>query len=448
MNKRELVRGLGFSATTALVVGGIIGTGVFLKTARMAQAVGTPWLILLAWVAAGLLSLAGALSYAELGAMLPAAGGEYVYLRAAYGDLPAFLFGWMRLVIGSAGSIASFGAAFATFLSTLIVINPAGQKLAGMAVILFFSAINCLRVTIGGRVQVILTVAKVLGIAIIAGGVFFFSPSATWQHLRAPAGAPLWPGFAAFGAAMLAALWAFDGWNDMPMAAGEVRDPGRNIPRALVLGMAIVLLVYGLVNLAYFYALPIGDIAAANSTLHGAALPVASKAAQTFLPRYGAQLVAVAALLSTIGVLNGAILTCARIPYAMARDGLFFARFAQLGQRSAVPVAAIVLQGLWSCLLVASATFDQLTDGVVFAGMIFYALTTSAVVVLRKKQPQTPRPYKTLGYPVVPMLFVAVALWLLVNTLRTNPLESAVGLGLIALGLPVYFWLRRTAARP
>ncbi len=296
--------------------------------------------------------------------------------------------------------------------------------------------------------QVILTVAKVLGIAVIAGGVFFFSPSASWQHLRAPAGAPLWPGFAAFGAAMLAALWAFDGWNDMPMAAGEVRDPGRNVPRALVLGMAIVLLVYGLVNLAYFYALPIGEIAGSNSTLHGAALPVAAKAAQTFLPRYGAQLVAVAALLSTIGVLNGAILTCARIPFAMARDGLFFARFAQLGRRSAVPVAAIVLQGLWACLLVASATFDQLTDGVVFAGMIFYALTTSAVVVLRKKQPQTPRPYKTLGYPVVPLLFVAVALWLLVNTLRTNPLESAVGLGLIALGLPVYFWLRRTAARP
>jgi APA family basic amino acid/polyamine antiporter len=448
MNKRELVRGLGFSATAALVVGGIIGTGVFLKTARMAQAVGTPWVVLLAWVVAGLLSLAGALSYAELGAMLPAAGGEYVYLRAAYGDLPAFLFGWMRLMIGSTGSIASFGAGFATFLSALIAMNPTGQKLAGCAVILFFSAVNCLRVTIGGRVQVILTVAKVLGIAVIAGGVFFFSPSATWQHLRAPAGAPLWPGLPAFGAAMLAALWAFDGWNDMTMAAGEVRDPGRNIPRALMLGMGIVLLVYGLVNLAYFYALPIGEIAASNSTLHGAALPVASKAAQTFLPRYGAQLVAVAALLSTIGVLNGAVLTGARIPYAMARDGLFFARFAQLGQRSAVPAAAIVLQGLWACLLVASATFDQLTDGVIFAGMIFYALTTSAVIVLRKKMPQTPRPYKTLGYPVVPILFIAVALWLLVNTLRTNPLESAVGLGLIALGLPVYFWLRRTAARP
>jgi APA family basic amino acid/polyamine antiporter len=317
-----------------------------------------------------------------------------------------------------------------------------------MAVILFFSAVNCLRVTIGGRVQVILTLAKVLAMAVIAGGVFFFSPSAGWQHLHAPAGTPLWPGFSAFGAAMLAALWAFDGWNDMPMAAGEVREPGRNIPRGLVLGMSIVLLVYGLLNLAYCYALPIAEIAGSNSTLHGAALPVASRAAQTFLPRFGAQLVAVAALLSTIGVLHGSILTSARIPYAMARDGLFFARFAQLGERSAVPAAAIVLQGLWACVLVASATFDQLTDGVIFAGMIFYALTTTAVIVLRRKQPQTPRPYRTLGYPAVPVLFVAVALWLLINTLRTNPVESAVGLGLIALGLPLYFWLRRRAVQP
>jgi APA family basic amino acid/polyamine antiporter len=180
--------------------------------------------------------------------------------------------------------------------------------------------------------------------------------------------------------------------------------------------------------------------------LHGTALPVASKAAQTFLPRFGAQLVAFAALLSTIGVLNGSILTGARIPYAMARDGLFFARFAQLGQTSAVPVPSIVLQGIWASILVLSATFDQLTDCVVFAGMIFYAATTTAVLVLRKKRPETPRPYKTLGYPVVPLLFVTVAAWLLINTLSTNPVESLAGLGLIALGLPVYFWQRRTAA--
>jgi basic amino acid/polyamine antiporter, APA family len=414
----------------------------------MAQAVGAPSLVLLAWAAAGLLSLAGALSYAELGAMLPDAGGEYVYLRAAYGDLPAFLFGWMRLTIGSTGSIASFGAAFATFLSALIPMTSAWMKAVGVGVILFFSAVNCLRVTIGGRVQFILTLAKVLAIVAIAAGVFFFAPSATWEHLRAPPGAPAWRGFPAFGAAMLAALWAYDGWNNMPMAAGEVRHPGRNIPRALIAGMALVLLVYGALNLAYCYALPIGEIASSSSTLHGAALPVASKAAQTFMPRFGAQWVAVAALLSTIGVLNGSILTGARIPYAMARDGLFFACFARLGERSAVPVAAILLQGLWAAVLVVSASFDQLTDCVIFAGMIFYAVTTSAVFVLRRKLPDAPRPYKTLGYPVVPALFVAVAIWLLINTLRTNPVESAAGLGLTGLGLPVYFWQRRKAAEP
>jgi len=447
MIRRELVRGLGLVSTTSLVVGTIIGTGVFLKTARMAQAAGTPALVLLAWVAAGLLSLAGALSYAELGAMLPAAGGEYVYLRAAYGDLPAFLFGWMRLAVGSTGSIASFGAAFATFLSALWPLDSVWtRRFVSVGVILLFTSINCLRVTIGGRVQAVLTLAKVLAIASIAIGVFFFSPSATWEHLHAPAGVPAWCGFPAFGAAMLSALWAFDGWNNMPMAAGEVRDPGRNIPLALIGGMAIVLGVYGLLNLAYCYALPIDAIAASSSTLHGTALPVASKAAQTFLPRFGAQLVAIAALLSTIGVLNGSILTGARIPYAMARDGLFFARFAQLGQRSAVPVPSIVLQGTWASVLVLSATFDQLTDCVIFAGMIFYSATTAAVLVLRKKQPDTPRPYKTLGYPAVPLLFIVVAVWLLINTLSTNPVESVAGLGLIALGLPVYYWQRRNPA--
>ncbi len=445
---RELVRGLGLVPTTSLVVGTIIGTGVFLKTARMAQATGTPSLVLLAWVAAGLLSLAGALSYAELGAMLPEAGGEYVYLRAAYGDLPAFLFGWMRLAVGSTGSIASFGAAFATFLSALMPLDSVwSRRLVGVGVILLFTAINCLRVAIGGQVQAVLTLAKVLAIASIAVGVFFFAPTATWEHLRAPAGVPAWCGFSAFGAAMLAALWAFDGWNNMPMAAGEVRDPGRNIPRALIGGMAIVLAVYGLLNLAYCYALPIDAIASSSSTLHGSALPVASKAAQTFLPRLGAQLVAVAALLSTIGALNGSILTGARIPYAMARDGLFFARFGELCERSAVPVSSIILQGLWASVLVLSATFDQLTDCVIFASMIFYAATTMAVLVLRKKRPEVARPYKTLGYPVIPLVFAVVAVWLLINTLSTNPLESVAGLGLISLGLPVYYWKRRHQAQ-
>jgi APA family basic amino acid/polyamine antiporter len=465
MKKNELVRGLNLSATTSLVVGTIIGTGVFLKSARMAQAVGTPSLVLLAWIAAGLLSLAGALSYAELGAMLPAAGGEYVYLRAAYGDLPAFLFGWMRLVVGSTGSFASIAAGFAIFLGALFPLHAVwarksfellgqkidwqlgAQQLAAVAIILVLSAINCAHVVLGGRVQSFFTFAKVLAIAAIMGGAFFFAPSATWEHLRAPAGAANWSGWTAFGAAMLAALWAYDGWNNMPMAAGEVKDPGRNVPRGLILGMVIVIAVYVLVNLAYCYALPFAEITSSSSTLHGTALPVAAKAAQAFWPRFGVSLVAMAGVLSTIGALNGSILTGARIPYAMARDGLFFARFAELHDKTSVPVSAVIFQGIWASLLVLSASFDQLTDCVVFAGMIFYASTTVAVFVLRRKMADTPRPYKTLGYPVVPLIFILVALWLLVNTLQTSTVESVAGLVLIALGLPVYFWQRRTARK-
>jgi len=459
----ELIRGLTLRDTTALVVGTIIGTGVFLKTAVMAQQVGTPAMVLLVWLVAGLLSLAGALTYAELGALLPHAGGEYVYLRAAYGNLTAFLFGWMRLLVASTGSIAAYGVGFAVFLAALVPLNAVwvestfslfGQtihwqfgikQIVAVTVILLFSAINCARVVFGGRVQSVLTLAKLLGIGAIVGGAFFFAHSASWQHLSAPANATTWPGFPAFGAAMLAALWAYDGWNNMPMAAGEVKEPGRNIPRALIGGMFIVLLVYGLTNLAYCYALPVQEIATSNSTAHRDALPVASKAAQTFLGAYGPALVSIAFLISAIGTLNGSVLTNARITYAMARDGLFIRRFGDLNPNTAVPVAAIMLQAVWASLLAVSGTFDQLTDCVVFTSWIFYAATTAAVFVLRKKMPDAPRPYRTLGYPIVPIVFVLVAAWLIVNTLQTSPVESVVGLALTALGLPVYFFQRRSA---
>ena len=459
MKRGELVRGLGLGATSALVVGTIVGTGIFLKTATMAQEVGTPGLVLAAWGAAGLLSLAGALSYAELGAMLPQAGGEYVYLREAYGNLPAFLFGWMRLAVGSSGSIASLAAGFAVFLSALIPLETVwmrrsfhffGQQidwtlgvrqLVAVGIIASFSAINCLRVSLGGRVQAILTAAKVLAIGSIVGGVFFFAPTASWEHLRTPLGAS-WKGFASFGAAMLSALWAYDGWNNMPMAAGEVANPGRNIPRALVSGMIVVLGIYGWVNLAYFYALPFEQIASSSSTLHGSALPVAGKAAETFLPGRGATALAIAVLLSIGGSLNGSILTGARVPFAMARDGLFFSRFGDLNPKASVPAAAIALQALWAAALALSATFDQLTDCVIFAEMIFYAATTAAIFVLRRKMPDAPRPYRTPGYPLTPLVFVFGAIWLVLNTVRTRPIESAVGLGLILIGLPVY-WSRK-----
>ncbi|MCI0388768.1 MAG: amino acid permease [Acidobacteria bacterium] len=458
--KNQLIRGLTFTDTTALVIGTVIGTGVFIKTAIMAQDTGTPGMVMAAWVAAGLLSLAGALTYAELGAMLPHAGGEYVYLRHAYGEAPAFMYGWMRFIVAGTGSIAILGVGFATFLSAILPMTNVwaestftllGQtikwqfgmkQVVAVAAILFFSIINCFTVAFGGRVQSLLTVLKVGGIAAVVFGVFFFSGTADWSHLATPAGSPVFSGMAVFGTAMLAALWAYDGWNNMPMAAGEVKDPGRNVPRALIIGMIVVMLIYCLANLAYFYALPIGEVLTSNSTKFRDALPVATKASQTVFGENGGKLVSIAFILSALGALNGSILTGARVPFAMARDGLFFSKVATLSQGTHVPVYAILFQAIWASVLAISGTFDQLTDYVIFAAWIFYGLVTSSVFVLRRKLPDAPRPYKTIGYPVMPLVFVLVAFWLVVNTLVNRPVESITGLILIALGLPLYLYYR------
>ncbi len=458
--KNRLIRGLTLTDTTALVIGTVIGTGVFLKAAPMSQGVGTPSLVLLAWVAAGLLSLAGALTYAELGAMLPEAGGEYVYLRQSYGEVWAFLFGWQRFIVAGSASVASLGAGVGIFLSVFLPLNAVwaerqfnflgqtinwqfgAKQLVAVGVILLLSGINCLTVAFGGKVQSLLTVLKIGGIAVIIGGVFFFSKGATWSNLATPQGTPNWTGFSLFGVAMLAALWGYDGWNNMPMAAGEVQNPGRNIPRALIFGMIIVMAVYCLLNLAYFYALPFGDIVTSNSTQYREALPVSAKAAQTFLGDYGGRLISVVFVISAIGALNGSILSNARVPYAMAEDRVFFRRMGALSKTTSVPVFAIAVQAVWSCVLALSGTFDQLTDCLLFASWIFYGLTTSAVFVLRRKFPNADRPYKTLGYPLVPLVFVLVAIWLIFNTLFAKPVESVVGLGLIVIGLPLYYYFR------
>lgn len=455
----ELVRGLTLTDTTALVVGTVIGTGVFIKSAIMAQDAGSPLLVLTAWVAAGFLSLAGALSYAELGAMLPQAGGEYVYLRRSYGELASFLFGWMRFVVAGSGSIAILGVGFATFLSAIVPTTTVWAhtsyrflgrtmewqfgttQVVAIAAILVFAIVNCLTVVVGGRVQTVLTVLKVGGIAAVVFGIMFLSNSADWTHFATPATAQS-GSVTAFGLAMLAALWAYDGWNNMPMAAGEVKDPGRNVPRALIGGMVAVMVIYCVANLAYFYALPWAEILSSNSTAHRDALPVATKAAQTAFGESGGKLMSIAFVLSALGALNGATLTGARVPYAMARDGLFPALAGALSSRTHVPVAALLIQATWACVLAASGTYDQLTDYVIFASWIFYGLVTSAVFVLRFKEPELARPYRTLGYPVVPLVFVMVALWLVINTLRNRPVESVAGLVLIALGLPVYWYFR------
>ena len=458
----QLHRGLTLAPTISLVVGAVIGTGVFLKAAIMAQTVGSPSLVLWAWAIAGLLSMAGALTYAELGAMLPHAGGEYVFLLEAYGEGPAFLFGWMRFVMGSAGSIASLAVGFATFLAAILPINHVWaeysyhafgqtlvwrfgtQQVLAVAVIVVLSALNCGRVVLGGQVQLWLTVLKVAGIAVIVGGILLFSKAGTIANLARPLGVRPWTGFAAFGTAMLAALWAYEGWNQMPMCAGEVQNPSRNVPRGLIIGTALVVVIYCVANFSYLYALPFSEVLTSNSTTYPDALPVAAKAAQIFLARYGATFVSLVFVLSTLGALNGTILSSARVPYAMARDRLFFASFGRVSGATHVPVFSIVLQGVWASLLAISGTYDQLTDCVVFASWIFYALVTTSVFALRRKMPDVERPYKTLAYPVLPLVFVLVASWLVWNTIHTRPLESTVGLGLIAAGLPLYFYFRKS----
>ncbi|MFL6227647.1 MAG: APC family permease [Pyrinomonadaceae bacterium] len=463
--KNPLRRALTLTDATSIVVGTVIGTGIFLKTAAMTQLLGNPSVVLLAWLAAGVLSLAGALTYAELGAMFPEAGGEVVYLEKAYGALPSFLYGWMQFAVAATGGIAGIATGFAIFLSALIPMGGAwiertfhlfGQEVhwrfgllqvVAVAAIVLFSAINCVGVAFGGRVQSLLTAAKVVGIAGIVGGVFLLSHGANWSHLATPAGTAPWGGMQAFGAAMLAALWAYNGWYCLPLVAGEVENPRRNVPRGLIIGMLVVLVVYLLTNLSYFYALPVSEILTSNSTAHPDALPVATKAAQTFLGPVGTAFISVAFVVSTVGALNGAILSLSRIPFAMARDGLFFKRAGEVSARGRVPVWAIIFQGAWACVLALTGTFDQLTVYAIFALWVFFGVTAASVFVLRRRMPDARRPYRVIGYPVVPAVFVVVAAWLVVNTIQTSPVESSVGLALIALGVPVYFYFKLSRRR-
>ncbi len=459
---RELIRGLNFTGATALVAGSMIGTGVFFKAAIMSQQVGSPVLVLAAWLVAGLMSLAGALTYAELGAMLPQAGGEYNYLRAAYGPMPAFLDGWTRAVVASAG-VAALGAGFATFLSAIVPMNAVWasttlhifgralawqlgvKELVAVAMILLFGVANCAGVAFGGRLQTALTGAKVLGIVVIIGGAYFFSSDGTFSNVTSfnvNASTGRFSGLTAFGAAVLSALWACDGWAFMPMVAGEIKNPARNVPRALFVGVLGVLGLYALVNLAYFYALPFDQVAASNSTLHRDALPVASRVAQTFLGSRGPALLSVLCLISVAGAMNGVILSLARMPFAMSRDGLLGRRFGEVSEKARVPVWSVLAITVWSCLLALSGTFDQLTDLTIFGQWIFYGLTGAAVFVLRRKMPDATRPYRTIFYPVTPLVFVGCAAALVFNSFSASPVESAAGILLIGLGLPVYFYYR------
>jgi basic amino acid/polyamine antiporter, APA family len=462
-------RDLTLTHATSLVVGIIIGTGIFLKSAAMAQLVGTPTLVLAAWVAAGIMAMLGALCFAELGALLPHAGGEYVYLRNAYGELPGFLFACNAFVLGGA-AVAAYGAAVAIFISD---IHPLGshewlggsvrlhgleyrfgfgpRQLIAVGVIAVFAIINCAGVQLGGRVQSLLTAGKVVAVLGVALGVFLFAGTRATGQLASAAGAPVaggGRGLAGFGAAMFSALWAYSGWQFLPMAASEVREPQRNLPRAIIGGTLLVLALYLLVNTAYLYALPFAEVASANSTAYPDAPSVAARAVQTFLGGRAAPIAALIFLLSTIGSLNGVILSAARVPYAAARDRLWFAAFGRLSSGSRVPVTSLVLLAAWGALLAASGSFDQLTNMAVMSYALFWIPVSLAVVVLRRRLALAPRPYRVPAYPLTPLLFALVMVWIVVSALLTAPKESFAALALIALGLPLYPLFRRRRLPP
>ena len=457
-------RDLTFTHAAALVVGIIIGTGIFLKTASMAQLVGTPLLVLAAWAAAGAVAMLGALCFAELGALLPHAGGEYVYLGTAYGEIPGFLFACNAFVLNGA-AVAAYGAAVAIFVSD---IHPLGEWFAGSAhflghdyhfsfgprqllavgVIAVFAAINCAGVMLGGRVQSLLTLAKIVAVAGVAAGVFLFGRTRALGNLAAPGGSSS-GGLAGFGAAIFSALWAFSGWQFLPMAAGEVRDPQRTLPRAIVGGTLLVLALYLAINTAYLYGLPFSQVSTANSTAYPQAPSIAARVVQTFLGNRGAAAAALIFLVSTIGSLNGVILSAARVPYAAARDGLFFAPFGRLHPVSRVPVTSLVLLAAWGALLAATGTFDQLTNMAVMSYALFWIPVVLAVIVLRRRLPAAPRPYRVPFYPWVPLLFAFTMAGIVVSALLTTPAESIAALVLILLGLPLYPLFRsRRRTRP
>lgn len=458
-----LDRGLKLFAAISIVVCTVIGTGIFLKARVMTCNVETPGMVLLVWAVAGIASLAGALTYAELGAMMPEAGGEYVFIREAYGPRWAFTYGWTQFSVCYSASQAAKAVAFAVFLNVILsgaiekpfftfevfghTISFGWMQVIALFIVIVVTGINCFAVSTSGGVASFLTVLKIALVVGIGFGALVFA-NGDWSHfvLKQSGGAceevsaSAIGGWGGFAAAMLGALWAYDGWTNLTILAGEVQNPERNIPRALIGGMVTIAALFILVNVSYFYVLTPTEVASVSLNSS-----VATEVVLRFLGPIATALMAAGLIISTVGSLHTGILTASRVPYAMARDGLFFRALAEVSEKTHVPVKALIVQGVWICILVLSGSFDALTDYVIFAAWIFYSLNTASVFIFRKKRPDAPRPYRTFAYPFAPLLFLATAVWLIFSTITTAPLRSMIGLGFIALGIPLYSYWRGSA---
>lgn len=475
----RLIRGLGLVAAISVIVGNVIGTGVFLKARVMTCNVGEPFWVIMAWIAAGVLSLAGALTYAELTAMKPEAGGPYVFLRDSFGRASSFLFGWMQIFIAKTGAQASVAVVFAiavndyiggglkqTLLSTSIfgyLYEVTTLQVIAVMVIVIFTTLNCLSVSMAGQIATVLTFVKIFLVLFVGLGAFLFATGGSFANFSlanvggtcesvassVTFGSPDYSFVAGFAAAMLGALWGYDGWDNLSYVAGEVKDPNRNIPLAIIGSVLVIILLYVGVHISYYFIMDPTAIASVSKD-SSVAMSVVS---QFFGGQHLASVATGAAaalftmglMLSSLGTLHTSILSGSRIPYAMAKDRMMFPAFEKLSINH-VPVNSVLFQGVWASILALSGSFDTLTDYVIFGSWIFYGLVTASIFVFRRKYPNAERPYKAWGYPVVPVLFLLVTGWLLVNTMMTSPTQSFIGIGLIVLGLPIYWYLNNSGA--
>lgn len=442
----ELSRDLGASHATAIVVGTVIGSGIFLVPAEMMQAVGSAKLVYLAWIVGGLLSLFGALTYAELGAVRPESGGEYAYLRDAYGPLWGFLYAWTFFLLAKPASIATVTAGVVrilcsfpalSFLQRPVIYFITYGHLLAIIITIFISWLNYIGIRRAGEFQRVFTILKVGMVLLIVAAAFSFT-GGTWANFGTTFSAAK-GGVAGFMAALVAALWAYDGWNDLTQVGGEVHNPQRSIPVGLIAGMVIVAALYISVNAAVQYAMPAAEIA-------GSAYP-ASQAVALALGSAGAALVSAAMALSMIVTMNGTVMSGARVPFAMARDGYFFRAMAEVHPRFHTPSTAIIIQATMAIALTLFAgTFQQLFSLAIYAEWLFYMLAASTVFVFRKRERDRPRPYSTWGYPVVPLFFILASAVLLYYTFTENLRNSVAGTLIILAGVPVFYWFRPRSA--
>jgi basic amino acid/polyamine antiporter, APA family len=498
----QFVQGMGLFSATAIVMGSMIGSGIFIVSADMSRGLGSPALLIAAWLVTAAMTIIGALSYGELAAMMPKAGGQYVYLREALGPLWGFLYGWTLFLVIQTGTVAAVGVAFGKFLGVFfpsvsgsnwiwhighvpawhvgpmvlgnmdIGLNTA--NLTAIIVITLLTGLNSLGVKMGSAVQNVFTSAKVLALAavvlvglvaknataIVANfgeGWHNFWAGAGWGTLHSVqvgvGGPTVYVGLLTMVAAVqVGSLFSSDSWNNVTFTAGEIRDPKRNIPLSLVIGTGVVLLLYVLCNFVYLSVLPMAGSPTAT-TIMGRGIQYASEdrvataVMEQAFAGYGAKLMAAVILISTFGCVNGLLMAGARVYYAMSQDGLFFKSVGKLSEGSKTPVNSLWVQWAWACLLCLSGSYGQLLDYVIFAVLVFYILTITGLFVLRRTRPDAVRPYKALGYPVLPGLYIVMALWICVVLLRYKPQYTWPGLMLVLLGIPVYLvWTRMSAA--